>query len=275
MLERLTLLESEIDSSPKIIDPHDKTIGSMHSHEDAPKESGCYHYLRSHESKPHYIETGITESFSIHNRLDDSGFCIKSTRDASQHFSKSQITTWAYYSNLSESFANPKQVDLLANLPQAGSVISCRYYLRSNQLCVHRKVNSEPLQVFDYPYRSDLLILPLMRCFLGPLIYRVSKSERGTSEMVVPDIRDPVSSQFALPLFEKRRAHVLQQRENNMIIDSQDRCAKAYSFVGGNYDDNSIFWLDRSSKLLLCYDYKAPNGEKWRTRLKNHRSESI
>tara|TARA_B100001094_G_scaffold331557_1_gene400309 strand:+ start:418 stop:1245 length:828 start_codon:yes stop_codon:yes gene_type:complete len=275
LLERSTLLESAIDSPPTIIDPNDKTIGSMSDHKDAAKEYGCYHYLRSDESKPHYVQTGITESFSIHDRLDYSGFCIKSTRDASQHFSQAQITTWAYYSKLGESFAKPKQVDLLADLPQAESVISCRYYLRSNQLRVYRKVNSETLKVFDYPYRGELPILPLMRCFLGPLIYLMSKSERGTSEMIVPDIRDPASSEFALPLFEKRNAQILPQRKKKIMIDSQDRCAQAYSFLGGNYDHNSIFWLDRSNQLLLCYDYKAPNGEKWRTWLKNHRSESI
>jgi hypothetical protein len=113
-----------------------------------------------------------------------------------------------------------------------------------------------------YPVNGPLVISPLLRIFMGPVIRQVAALGQGRPvNVLAPWILDPADRDRLLtPKFEPRSARRLGA--DTVPLGASRRPADKYTYVGETYDDTAEFWLDDSG-LLLGYRFTQNQIGQW------------
>ncbi|MEH6516668.1 MAG: hypothetical protein V7742_08305 [Halioglobus sp.] len=214
--------------------------------------SGSYHY--SLNGKP----TEVRETWSLEGDL--LGECrITSTRAAPGiDITVAALVSHGAVQNFSVQWCT-------------GSVenISAYYELRDDRPIVTRRgmgdTEEEEIEVAVETLQQTPLLFPLMRIFTGPLIARLLAREGGGT-IVLPDINDPADKLILLkPLVSERSARLVGE-ELIASPDGEEQLCRRCEYSGGQYTDDSHFWL-AADNLLERYQWQQSPELFWDVRL--------
>ena len=154
---------------------------------------------------------------------------------------------------------------------QSGNTsVEADYEWRDNELYCRRTQGdaSSVEQRIDRDQEGPLLLFPLMRIFVGPVIARLLDNG-GTGDVLVPDIRQPDDPASLLtPRVSQRMASVLDGR-TALDIDGVTVPCRLCEYTGEQYGTGSRFWLD-GRETLLRYQWQQGPDQHWDVWLQTH-----
>ena len=227
---------------------------------------GTYHYMHQPVGHDRLMPTGIVEHFSITPCHKTRKCTVQVTRDAT----KSPNPGWLSVEALLDGTDISTQVTHFTACWQSASEEAPKlatYDRDDNQLFVETfGITSEHAKErLTLPH--DTLMLPLMRIFLGPLITSMVFEHGGEGHVMVPTLDDVNAPTLFSPNLSERKASLVAE-ELSLAIGNRNLRAHLYKFVGGNYGEESAFWIDPVTQMLLRYEFVHPeDGSRWQVEL--------
>jgi len=115
---------------------------------------------------------------------------------------------------------------------------------------------------------DNRLLFPLMRIFMGPLLWRLCDMEFGC-EVVAPDIVDPSQrGKLLAPRVSHRRAARMAGDANIQGVHDLGPDITVFSYQGDEAERDAHCFVDQRA-LLVGYDWPSSTGRLWQVRLKD------
>lgn len=224
-----------------------------------PVASGLYLYFLNEQP------AGVTEAWGIYQQPDGS-FRTRVERDARSTFGVTLLleaesrTTWAP-DNISRFVA--QQYD---ERNAATRDVRAEYVFDAKTVAVARAINGRAVAAERIALPEKVVVSPLMRIFLGPVIRQVWRQGSGQPvPVLVPSLEKTLDPETLLrPLFDQRRATLLDEEE--LSLDGHLWRARRFQYLSRHYDASSQFWLDERG-VLLRYLFPQSPTQRWDTRL--------
>jgi hypothetical protein len=228
-------------------------------------EQGVYTYAV--DGQP----TGIYERFSVYLRPDGARV-TRVSRDARARFGATILLE-------AESAPPPRERDLCAfevRLLNEGKgrmrEVRARYTLTASSARVERSIDDDAPRAEVLALPAGVVVSPLMRVFLGPVIVTVAARGRGAEVPVLtPSLEDPEDeSRVLFGVIDMRRAERLG--DEVQVIAGREVATHVYRYLGKPYDDAASFWLmNGNDDLLVRYEMRQ-GGQVWSATLVEHRA---
>jgi hypothetical protein len=112
------------------------------------------------------------------------------------------------------------------------------------------------------------LLFPLMRIFMGPLLFKLSQFADGC-EVVTPDIVDPSQrGKLLAPRVSHRLARLLAGDAASQGAHDLGADVSAYIYQGDEAERDAHCYVDKRG-LLVGYDWPSSSGRLWQVRLRD------
>ena len=147
-----------------------------------------------------------------------------------------------------------------------GGSLAVDYQLQGSVLSVVRRESARaPLHTEMTPGAAPLLLFPLMRIFVGPVIDGLLRAG-GTGIVILPEIAvPPDSAKFFEPRCSDRRAAVVAEEFLEDEAGAARLCRRC-RYLGDQYDEAASFWLGADG-LLERYQWRQQGQGAWQVDL--------
>jgi hypothetical protein len=186
-------------------------------------------------------------------RLDDGAILTLCERDAPAFGSGIRVECLAYGDQITEF-----SVDLGVNTPQGSEMSFAQYRIDETHFTVERSTPAGDFQ--DTDTRPDgLIVAPLMRIFIGGVIRQIMQVGEGVAiPVLVPWLHNPADHQQVLMATIEQRYAVFLGDET-IPVGAGTFDTRVYQYIGGNYDQDSRFWVGEDD-VLIYYSTPQANG---------------
>jgi hypothetical protein len=152
------------------------------------------------------------------------------------------------------------------NAPGAVHVAAASYRLQDGVIDCLRWVGSSEIMRESALTPPTLVVSPLMRIFLGPVLRKVA--EMGEATVFVPWLHDPMDADKLLAIdLERRTARAL---ERTMIeVEGVEHATTCYSYHSRDAEDDARFWVNDAG-VLVRYVWNE-----WDIRLAEFRNDAV
>ena len=225
------------------------------------KEQGTYTYACKKAIDDHFELTPVVEYYVIwSSNASDPQSPSQITRVCRDALSTPQ----ALEIRVESKIAQDKELMNFETRSSHELLTRVEYHIHSHQLQWTRfSSKNTPQYTSNLSLTDDILILPLMRNFLGQVIHKITQRNEKCATILVPKLTDPHLDSVFTPLTETREARILSTQAESIPLDHHSWTCSAYHFIGGPYDHNSKFWICQNSHRLIRYIFTISTGDHW------------
>jgi hypothetical protein len=214
--------------------------------------SGVYSY--THNGKP----AEFIERWSVHE-LPDGSQIVRVDRDAMG------LTLLLEALRDSHSIAR-FDAHLFTSVDGVFRQVRATYLFNNGFAQIGRTLNNGTHSQTETPLTPNTAIYPNARIFLGSVVRQLANQPQNETSVFSFHLADPSDPDTLLGVVENRPVHLVGVKE----VDFEGVATKVqgYHFLGGSYDEKTIFWIDEYD-LLIQYEYQHEDDQ-WLAVLTNY-----